>query len=139
MIVRCYIANQIFITDNQIGNSRDCSFEQMIMLETNGRGVDIVLNSLAEEKLLASVRCLAHGGKFLEIGKFDLSRDNPLPLNSFMKDISFHGIMLDAFFSHANAQKYVIAKLVEDGLRAKAIKPLERCTFNENEIEEMFR
>lgn len=50
----------------------------MIMRETNGRGVDIVLNSLAEEKLLASVRCLAKGGQFLEIGKFDLSRNNPL-------------------------------------------------------------
>ena len=68
----------IQITDNLIGNSRDTSFEQLIMRETNGRGVDLVLNSLAEEKLLASVRCLAKGGRFLEIGKFDLSNNNPL-------------------------------------------------------------
>lgn len=48
------------------------------MMETDGRGVDLVLNSLAEEKLLASVRCLAKGGRFLEIGKFDLANNNPL-------------------------------------------------------------
>lgn len=52
------------------------------MRETNGRGVDFVMNSLAEEKLLASVRCLAKGGRFLELGKFDMANDNPLG-NSF--------------------------------------------------------
>jgi len=66
------------LTDRNIGNSRDTSFEQLVMSETNGRGVDLVLNSLAEEKLQASVRCLAPGGRFLEIGKFDLENNNYL-------------------------------------------------------------
>jgi fatty acid synthase len=66
------------LTDHNIGDSRDTSFEQLIMSETNGRGVDIVLNSLSEEKLQASVRCLAQGGRFMEIGKFDLANNSPL-------------------------------------------------------------
>ncbi len=41
-------------------------------------GVDLVLNSLAEEKLQASLRCLARHGRFLEIGKYDLSNNTPL-------------------------------------------------------------
>ena len=41
-------------------------------------GVDMVLNSLAEEKLQASIRCLARHGRFLEIGKYDLSNNSPL-------------------------------------------------------------
>lgn len=40
--------------------------------------MDLVLNSLAEEKLQASVRCLAQHGRFLEIGKFDLFNNHPL-------------------------------------------------------------
>jgi fatty acid synthase len=48
------------------------------MTETNGRGVDLVLNSLSEEKLQASVRCLAPRGRFLEIGKFDLISNNSI-------------------------------------------------------------
>jgi fatty acid synthase len=66
------------LTDRNIGNSRDTSFEQLIMSETNGRGVDLVLNSLAEQKLQASVRCLAPGGSFLEIGRFDLENNSNL-------------------------------------------------------------
>ncbi|XP_025263301.1 fatty acid synthase-like isoform X3 [Camponotus floridanus] len=80
------------ITDKYIGNSRDTSFEQMIMLQTNGYGVDIVLNSLSEEKLIASVRCLARNGRFLEIGKFDLVSNNPLDMIMFQKGESFSKI-----------------------------------------------
>ena len=46
-------------------------------------GVDIVLNSLAEEKLQASVRTLAMHGKFLEIGKFDLFKNSALGMIFF--------------------------------------------------------
>jgi fatty acid synthase len=52
------------------------------MKETDGRGVDIVLNSLSEDKLQASLRCLATNGRFLEIGKFDMSQNNSLGLLS---------------------------------------------------------
>lgn len=45
------------------------------MMETNGIGVDIVLNSLHNEIRLASVKCLATGGRFLELSKFDLSNN----------------------------------------------------------------
>lgn len=40
--------------------------------------MNVVLNSLAEEKLQASIRCLARHGRFLEIGKYDLSNNSPL-------------------------------------------------------------
>jgi len=77
------------LTDRNIGNSRDISFEQLVMSETNGRGVDIVLNSLAEEKLQASVRCLALGGRFLEIGKFDLNNNSRLGRLFFINLFNF--------------------------------------------------
>lgn len=79
-----------------IGNSRDTSFEQLIMSETHGNGVELVLNSLSEEKLQASIRCLALNGRFLEIGKFDLSNNTPLGMSVFLKNTSFHGILLDS-------------------------------------------
>lgn len=59
-------------------NSRNGSFEFDVKRLTKGRGVDVVLNSLAEEKLQASVRLLAQHGRFLEIGKFDLSNNSAL-------------------------------------------------------------
>ena len=57
------------LDDAHFANSRDASFEWDVMRATNGRGVNVVLNSLAEEKLQASLRLLAPHGQFLEIGK----------------------------------------------------------------------
>lgn len=45
----------LYLTDSHIGNSRDASFEDMIRRETNGKGVDLVLNSLSDEKLQVSL------------------------------------------------------------------------------------
>jgi fatty acid synthase len=73
-----------------IGNSRDTSFKGMIMKNTNGKGVDYVLNSLVEEKLQASLRCLARGGKFIEIGKYDMLRNSSLGMRFFREQKSFY-------------------------------------------------
>lgn len=78
------------------------------MRRTGGRGVDIVLNSLAEDKLLASLRCLAPHGRFLEIGKFDLASDNPLGLGTFMNCSSFHGVTLEHLFTAEAWEKHRI-------------------------------
>jgi fatty acid synthase len=90
-----------------IGNSRDTSFETMIKTRTKGRGVDYVLNSLAEEKLLASLRCLGKGGKFLEIGKFDMANDTKIGMSHFLKELSFHSIMVDKLFKAPREEKMV--------------------------------
>ena len=66
------------LCDQNFCSSRDSGFESFIIRQTNGKGVDLVLNSLSEEKLQASVRSLATNGRFLEIGKFDLSQNNKL-------------------------------------------------------------
>ncbi|XP_036142639.1 fatty acid synthase-like [Monomorium pharaonis] len=127
------------ILDEHIENSRDTSFEQMIMQQTNGRGVDIVLNSLAEEKLIASIRCLAQNGRFLEIGKFDLVSNNPLCISAFQKGISFHGILLDNLFIGDHKYKLILRKMITDGLKNRTIKPIQVKVFPKTGIEEAFR
>lgn len=126
------------LNNKHIGNSRDTSFEQMILTETQGRGVDVVLNSLAEEKLQAGIRCLAKNGRFLEIGKYDLSRDNRIGMSMFLKNTSFHGILLDALFEECAEQKQVV-KLVSEGIASGAVRPLPTTVFSEQQLEEGFR
>jgi acyl transferase domain-containing protein/acyl carrier protein len=53
----------------QIMNSRTLEFERELLQRTAQRGVDVVLNSLSGEFIPASLRCLARGGRFVEIGK----------------------------------------------------------------------
>ncbi|KAB0795973.1 hypothetical protein PPYR_10034 [Photinus pyralis] len=127
------------LKDENIGNSRDTSFEQLIMKQTRGRGVDVILNSLAAHQLQASVRCLAMGGRFCEIGKVDLSNNSPLGMNVFLKNTSFHGILLDALLGTDNRDKPEIIKLMNEGIKSGAVRPLPRIVFNENQTEQAFR
>lgn len=82
----------------------------MIYRETNGKGVDFVLNSLSEEKLLASVRCLANAGHFLEIGKFDMANDSKLGMSCFLNDITFHAVLADRLL-HATDKEIDVSYL----------------------------
>lgn len=58
--------------DDHIGDSRTLDFEDKFRTVTEGRGVDVVLNSLAGEFVDASLRLLARGGRFIEMGKTDI-------------------------------------------------------------------
>ncbi|KMQ84825.1 fatty acid synthase, partial [Lasius niger] len=127
------------IPEDHIGNSRDTSFEQMIMQNTGGRGVDIVLNSLAEEKLQASIRCLAKGGRFLEIGKFDMFSNSSIELFAFSKNITFNGIILDNVFFAKLEKKAILWNKITEGLKNGAIKPLCKTVFEKDEMEAAFR
>ncbi len=55
-----------------IYNSRTTDFSAAIMKDTDGKGVDVVLNSLNGEFIEASLNCLAQGGAFVEIGKIGI-------------------------------------------------------------------
>jgi NADPH:quinone reductase-like Zn-dependent oxidoreductase/SAM-dependent methyltransferase len=57
---------------SHVTDSRSLDFAAEIMSLTGGRGVDMVLNSLAGEFTTKSLSVLAAGGRFLEIGKSDL-------------------------------------------------------------------
>ncbi len=60
------------LDDHHIGDSRTTTFEAEFLAASAGSGVDVVLNSLAGEFTDASLRLLAHGGHFIEMGKTDL-------------------------------------------------------------------
>ncbi|MEU0812583.1 SDR family NAD(P)-dependent oxidoreductase, partial [Streptomyces sp. NPDC005970] len=60
------------IPDDHVASSRTTEFEERFREVTGGRGVDVVLNSLAGEFIDASARLLAPGGRFIEMGKTDI-------------------------------------------------------------------
>ncbi|KAJ3619939.1 hypothetical protein MTP99_003942 [Tenebrio molitor] len=127
------------IPESHIGNSRDTSFEEMIKVGTNNRGVDAVLNSLSEDKLRASVRCLARGGRFLEIGKFDLVNDSSLNLFLLERGASYHGIMLDRIFKNAKELKVKLVDTLYKGIHDGYVKPLPRVVFARDELVPAFK
>ncbi|MGW7688970.1 type I polyketide synthase [Streptomyces asiaticus] len=60
------------VDDAHLASSRSLEFEQRIRSVSGGRGVDVVLDSLAGEYVDASLRLLGEGGRFIEMGKTDV-------------------------------------------------------------------
>ncbi|KAL5392876.1 hypothetical protein DPSP01_000571 [Paraphaeosphaeria sporulosa] len=89
-----YLIDTFRIPRDRIFDSRSSSFLPDLMRETNGKGVDLVLNSLSGELLHASWKCVAPFGKMLEIGKRDFIGHAQLSMDVFEANRSFWGIDL---------------------------------------------
>lgn len=76
-------------------NSRSLAFGEEIRRDTNGRGVDLVLNSLAGDGAEKSLDLLAPLGRFLELGKRDFYADSAMFVRPFRRNISYFGIDAD--------------------------------------------
>jgi polyketide synthase 5 len=72
--------------------SRSLEFADLIRRDTEGYGVDIVLNSVTGAAQRASLELLALGGRFIEIGKRDIYGDTRLRLFPFRRNLAFSGI-----------------------------------------------
>jgi len=86
------------VKPENIMNSRTLEFADELMDKTNGKGVDVVLNSLSGEAIFKSVRCLSAYGRFVEIGKTDIYRNSKLGLQPFGNNLTYFGVDVDRLF-----------------------------------------
>ncbi|MGH3781380.1 MAG: SDR family NAD(P)-dependent oxidoreductase, partial [Pseudonocardiaceae bacterium] len=76
------------VPDDRIASSRTLEFERTFA--ASGRGVDVVLDCLAREFVDASLRLLADGGRFIEMGKTDIREPSQVAADH-------PGVMYEAF------------------------------------------
>ncbi|WP_253867724.1 type I polyketide synthase [Mycobacterium sp. GA-1285] len=100
-------------------DSRSVEFADQIRDDTEGYGVDIVLNSVIGAAQRASFELLAFGGRFVEIGKRDIYGDTKLGLFPFRRNLTFYALDLALLsFSHPDRLRNLLAtvyKLTADG------------------------
>ncbi|KAA0103223.1 type I polyketide synthase [Mycolicibacterium sp. P1-5] len=75
-------------------DSRSIDFAAQIRRDTDGYGVDIVLNSLTGAAQRAGLELLAVGGRFVEIGKRDVYGNTRLGLFPFRRNLAFYYVDL---------------------------------------------
>ena len=63
---------ELGVDERRIASSRSAEFREAFLAATDGRGMDVVLDSLAGELVDASLDLLPRGGRFIEIGKTDV-------------------------------------------------------------------
>ena len=96
-----YLVDTFSIPRERIFYSRDNSFAIDLMRATNGRGVDIVLNSLAGKLLHASWECVAPYRKMIELGKRNFLTHGALSMSPFLGNRTFIGVDLLHIFQHS--------------------------------------
>ncbi|KAL6885742.1 hypothetical protein GGI43DRAFT_432364 [Trichoderma evansii] len=128
------------IPEAHIFNNRDHSFADGVMRLTNGKGVDVVLNSLSNEALRRTWNCVAPFGRFIELGKRDIHDNTGLEMRPFLNNISFSGLDIGALVSEypdkCEKLGLQVLKLLEQGV----IRPLKNVTqYSFGQIEQAFQ
>ncbi|CRG89167.1 putative polyketide synthase 17 [Talaromyces islandicus] len=134
------VKKEFGIPDERIFSSRDLRFAQQIKVATGGRGVNVVLNSLAGDALSATWESIAMFGRFIEMGKKDLVDNRRLEMSTFLRNVTFASIDLMTVFRHDPS---LAGQLLEETLQlihAKSIRPIPSLTtFSFSQVEEAFR
>lgn len=122
-----------------IYDSRSLAFADDIRRDTKGRGVDLVLNSLAGAAAEKSLGLLAPFGRFLELGKRDFYADSPMFLRPFRRNLSYFGIDVDQMLVDcpklAGELFVEVLKHFENG----DFRPLPMTLFAHDRVQEAFQ
>ncbi|GIJ19755.1 type I polyketide synthase [Micromonospora lutea] len=119
-------------------DSRSLEFADQVRADTQGRGVDVVLNSLAGEAMRASLALLAENGRFVEIGKRDIYDDATMGLSVLARNRSFMAVDLEALFSRRPEAITPVLDAVARALDAGELTPVQTTVFPMTQATEAF-
>ncbi len=125
------VLREMGLPEDHIASSRALDFASKFKAVTDGRGMDVVLNSLAGEFVDASLGLLGPGGRFLEIGKTDIRDLETLP----------EGLEYRAFdVTEAGPQRYqeMLVELLSL-FRRGALSPLPVRSWDARQAADAFR
>ncbi len=117
-----------------VSDSRSLAFVDYVREHTGGEGVDVVLNSLAGQPMLASLDLMKPFGRFIEIGKRDFEENSRLNLRALEMNISYHAVDL-TYLWESRPDLFVRSwkKLVEKA-SSGALRPLPFRQFPASEL-----
>ena len=122
-----------------IFDSRSLKFYDEIKEVTNGYGVDVVLNAQDGDALWKSFSLLAPYGRFIEIGKKDISLNSGLPMRDFNRNLTFSAIDIDRMFKEKVITIQRLLKEIGDLFKNGTFKAGPVKVFPANEVSEAFR
>ncbi|MBI9089233.1 MAG: SDR family NAD(P)-dependent oxidoreductase [Desulfobacterium sp.] len=117
-------------------DSRSLDFADEIGELTQGKGVDVILNSLTGEFLERSFSCLAKGGRFVEIGKIGVWTPEEAAVKR--PDAAYHLFdMNDIAGRHPDSITHMLREMA-NRIDGGVFKPLPFQSFAINKIKEAF-
>lgn len=134
-----FLVRVLGVPENNIFQSRNTSFKEAVLRATNGRGVDVLLNSLSGDGLRASWECMARRGRFVEIGTVDITADSGLAMSGFARNVSFSALDLrDILLGDPELTADLLQKTMQF-VRETGARPTPVHSFSAEQVEQAFR
>ena len=135
-----FLQQHYSIQRDHILDSRSVNYRSQVMRLTRGKGVDVLINSLAGEGLLEGWRCMSPMGRFVDVSKRDGAEDSMLPMLPFLNGASYISFQADVLAAVAKTKVQELlrkgASYVFDG-KACCSKPI--TAYKISEAEHAFR
>ena len=122
---------------DKIFDSRSLSFADDIRREIGG--VDVVLNSLYGEAMLASVKCMKPFGRFIELGKRDYVENTFMGLRPFRRNLSYFGVDIDQLLAADPDTADRLMRELERAFEDGNLTPLPYRVFESEDVPSAFR
>ncbi len=120
-------------------DSRSVTFADQVREVTGGRGVDVVLNSLAGQAIEKGLSCLAPYGRFIEIGKRDIYGNTPVGLRPFRHNLTMSVVDLGQAMNDGGERLRGLLGEVTRQFESGDLKPLPHRVFPMSRAKDAFR
>lgn len=124
---------------DHVCDSRSLEFVDEVDRITGGRGVDVILNSLAGKAMEQGLSCLAPFGRFVELGKRDFVANTSIGLRAMRNNISYFGVDADQLLQHRPDLSDRIMKNIAEGFEAGEYSVPPVRTFSSDHVVDAFR
>ncbi|KAF2847520.1 polyketide synthase-like protein [Plenodomus tracheiphilus IPT5] len=125
---RDLLISRFSIDLSQVFSSQDLKFVAALRRATQGRGVDVVLNTLSGEALQATFSCVASFGRFVDLGANNHAK---LEMAPFGRNVSFTSVDIASLYAQKSrlaakvfqeAMTFATENLLQEGPRME-VKP----------------
>jgi NADPH:quinone reductase-like Zn-dependent oxidoreductase/NAD(P)-dependent dehydrogenase (short-subunit alcohol dehydrogenase family)/SAM-dependent methyltransferase len=118
-------------------DSRSTAYTAEIGRITGGRGVDVVLNSLADDHIRRSVGVVASGGRFIELGKRGIW--TPEQVRAMRPTVRYFVVDLAAVADERPAVIGELMRKITAAAEAREIRSLPVTSFSSSDIDSAYR
>ncbi|KAI5265072.1 putative polyketide synthase [Aureobasidium subglaciale] len=125
---RAFLNETFGIPASQIFSSRNTQFRNDILCATDGKGIDVIVNSLTGELMTETCALTAKCGRFVEIGRKNAFQSHPLPMKPFDNNVAFSSIDIRDLYKHRPHEIQDVFADVTKLLQNKVAVPLQPVT-----------
>ncbi len=122
---------------DHVMDSRSVAYAEEIAAFTDGKGVNVVLNSLADRHIASSLSVLAEGGRFVELGKRGIWSE--AQVREYRPSLRYFVVDLAAVGAERPAVLGAVLRNVDRAVRAGEITPLRSTEFTSGDVTAAFR